>query len=196
MLIYDIEIINLPFFDEKKPKYSYANGWEDYVGMGISCIGFFDYADSKANIGCYDFHEWKEQLASMFASADMIIGFNNHKFDNPMMKAHGIDIDPMKSYDILENIYAAAGLSGKWDFSTHGGYSLDAVAKANGIIGKSGSGKDAPYMWQDGKHEEVIEYCMNDIRVTKAVLDRIFETGGLINLKSKKFMRIALPYVA
>lgn len=204
MLIYDLEIIRSPKFDPKRPNYKYALGWQDYVGMGIACIGWYDYQTGKSGCNKMDWMEGPDiadieenkRLFDMFTSADLVIGYNNHKFDDPMMRAHGIAISEFKSYDILTNIYAAVGLSGSWDYKTHGGFSLGAVCEANGIEGKSGNGADAPFDWQDGKYEEVMNYCLHDVNpMTKGLVDKIFCDGGLINPKTKKFVRMAIPWM-
>ena len=197
MLLYDIEILRSPKFDPKRPQYQYAAGWDDHLGMGITCIGYYNYA--TGDMGCYNWDAGsnvsRQAIKDMFESADMVVGFNNHKFDDVMMNAHGIKIVSHKSYDILVNVYNAAGLSGSWDYKTHGGYSLDAMCKANGLEGKTGNGADAPFEWQDGLHQIVCDYCMNDVMITKALMDKIFQDGGLINPKTGKFIRMAMPYI-
>lgn len=203
MLVYDIEIIRSPKFDPKKPNYEYAKGWDDHHGMSIACIGIYDYKDD--HLTCVDM-SWMENpdgadihenqwVFELFADADLVIGYNNHRFDDPMMRSHGFNINEFKSYDILANIYAAVGLTGAWDYRTHGGYGLDAVCKANGIEGKSGDGAHAPFDWQDGKKKEVMDYCKNDVQITKDLVDQIFANGGLISPKTGKFVRIAMPYI-
>ena len=197
MIIYDIEIIKSPKFDPKRPHYQYANGWDDRLGMGISCIGYYDYRYTE--MACYDYDHGntvsREAVKDMFESADLVIGYNNHKFDDPMMEAHGIVIPKHKSYDLLTNIYAAVGLTGSWDYKTHGGFSLDSVCKANGIAGKSGDGADAPFEWQDGHCDYVMKYCENDVWILKLLIDKVFADGGLINPKTGKFIKIAMPYI-
>lgn len=204
MLIYDLEIIRSPKIDPKRPNYAYAKDWDDHIGMGIACIGVYNYATGDLFcqrvdlMGCSpDFADMSEygKLIRTFQDADLVIGYNNQKFDDPMMKSHGYPIVPYKSYDLLVNIYAAVGLYGAWDYHTHAGYNLDAVCKANGIEGKSGNGADAPFEWQDGKFEHVMEYCKNDVWITKLLIDKVFRDGGLISPKTGKFVRISMPFV-
>lgn len=67
-------------------------------------------------------------------------------------------------------IRRAAYGSTKWDKQPKGhSYSLDAVAKANGMA-KTGSGEKAPKLWQQGKRQEVINYCQFDVRITYELL--------------------------
>lgn len=35
--------------------------------------------------------------------------------------------------------------------------------------GKSGNGELAPILWQDGKHQQVIDYCLNDVKLLRSL---------------------------
>ena len=52
------------------------------------------------------------------------------------------------------------------------GYSLEKIAQANLGYGKTGTGANAPELWQLGKKEEVINYCLKDIQITKDIYFR------------------------
>jgi hypothetical protein len=45
------------------------------------------------------------------------------------------------------------------------GYKLGEMAKCNLGYSKTGSGLDAPILWQDGKTLEAIQYCINDVKL-------------------------------
>ena len=111
-----------------------------------------------------------------------------------MLKAHGIKINDEKCYDIYYQLLYALGLDPLvWDRKTHSGLSLNAILKANNLVIKSGSGADAPYLWQDDKKQEVINYCKNDVMVEKALLDKIFEQGYIINPKNNLSIKMSIP---
>jgi hypothetical protein len=197
MIVYDIEVVKSPVRGND-PKYQYADGWEDYKGMGIATLVIYDYEEDKTHTIMEEaFSDSKAltEVQSIFDRADVIVGFNILKFDNNLLRAHGIKVDDAKCYDILKQIWYANGLTGTFHPKTHGGYGLDTVSKANGGTGKSEtvSGAQAPFLWQDGKRTEVVEYCIQDVMVTKGLLDTIFSQGGLINPKTKTFNRIAIP---
>jgi hypothetical protein len=195
MLVYDVECINPPIYNNKKPKYKYANGWDDYKGMGIAVVSIYDYETGKICSYFGDDRIYVEELSEIFNKVDIISGFNIKKYDNNMLRAHGIEIDDNKCYDILEQLWFACGLDNNFNFKTHGGFSLDKVLAVNfEEEQKMMSGKDAPYLWQDGKFDKVIKYCEDDVRLERLLLDKIFENGGLINPKNKKYMRMALPH--
>ncbi len=59
-----------------------------------------------------------------------------------------------------------------------GTVSLDNLAKYLGLEGKSGvDGSMVAGMWAEGKHDEIAEYCMDDVRLTKAIHERMMEAG-------------------
>jgi len=203
MIVFDCETVRPILKKNEKPKdqYEYAESWTDYKGMGISVVCFYNY-----QTGCiFDLLEdhIKEKsdeflyAQNLIKENELIAGFNIKKFDNNLIREFGINIPDIKTYDILELFWLAIGLDPKnFNPRTHGGYNLEKFLKINfpdGDIQKTMNGVNAPYMWQDGKKDEVVEYCRNDVKVEKALFNKIFETGGLINPKTKKFVKMPLP---
>jgi hypothetical protein len=199
MLIYDAEIIKaIPYRDQKpKPGIAYCKGWEDYEGMGVSVVGAYDYEEHRYRVFCRDNMNEFVELAK---KRSPLVGFNNIRFDNNLLGANGIrlkasatctDWDPF--YDLLQEIWIGAGLPLIWNSLTHAGYGLDAVCTANFGQGKSGNGALAPVLWQQGKIGEVIDYCLEDVRLTKTLLDRVIECGWIINPKTGKRINIQRP---
>ena len=76
-------------------------------------------------------------------------------------------------------MWRAAGLGPKFEYPSHLGFGLDATAKANQIGGKTGTGELAPINWQRGKIGNVIDYCLEDVRLTKRLIDRVLRLGIL-----------------
>lgn len=194
MLIYDIEIANA-IQGRKEPRLAnvkYCNGWEDHKGMGISVVGVYDYAESRYRV----FTESnKNSFLDLVSKHDLLIGFNNVRFDNKVISAcWGLDIPQNRCYDALAAIWAALGLSDVFDYRTHGGYSLGACAAANFGLSKSADGGQAPIDWQSGKIGDVIDYCLNDVYLTKLLVDRIIEDGQIVSPKDKtKVLTIQKP---
>ena len=75
----------------------------------------------------------------------------------------------------------------KYGSVPHAGFGLDAICKANGLGEKSGDGATAAVLWQKGKHQEVIDYCENDIRLTRKLFDLIQETGEIRDPREDNF---------
>ena len=182
MIIYDCEIVKGV---DKHPEdriddIEYCDGWRDFEGMGISVICAYDYAEERHRVFCRDNFDAFQQLIDC---TDIVIGFNSLAFDNPLCRANGINIPDEKSYDLLVEVWKAAGLAPEFEYPSHIGYGLDACAEVNFGIRKSGNGAMAPVCWQRGQIGEVIDYCLNDIRLTKALIDVAIEEGGFLNPK-------------
>ena len=168
IIIYDSEIINCvpDWKTERDPAYKYCNGWGDYKGMGIAVICAFDFSEMRYRVFLEDNFDAFQELAD---SADIICGYNSHSFDDNLMEAHGIRVK--SNYDLLRFVRVASGQPA--DFTrgkTKGGYTLGAVAGANFGGSKTEDGAHAPKMWQDGKHGRVIDYCLEDVRLTRRII--------------------------
>lgn len=185
-VIYDCEIIKcIPTKEARFDDYEYCDGWHDHANMGISVIGYYQsHVDSYHAIVSSDLHNFPVVVAGC-----KIVGFNSRSFDDRLMAANNM---PVKTdYDLLEEVRIAAGFAAHYSSVPKGySYSLDAIARANGMA-KTGSGALAPQLWQQGKHQEVIDYCLMDVKITKTLLDlgmagKLIDpnTGSKLQLKS------------
>ncbi|MBF0121769.1 MAG: hypothetical protein HQK79_23305 [Desulfobacterales bacterium] len=195
MLVYDIEIKKAILGKNEQPikGIEYAADWNDYEGMGIAVICAYDYQTERTRVFCEDNFKEFQDLVNKRAT---IVGFNSIKFDNCLCRANGIEVYDYNSYDILHEIWRALGLGYDFDQSIHEGFGLDATFRANfpNQIGKTGTGGMAPVNWQRGKIGSVIDYCINDVRMTRLLLNKIILKGGLTNPKNcQQFLRIDPP---
>lgn len=56
--------------------------------------------------------------------------------------------------------------------------SLDNLASNLGIKGKGNmTGKKVHYMWQNGLHDEIAEYCADDVRIVREIHERFLSVG-------------------
>ena len=169
MLIYDCEIVHaLPSMKEPNvPDIIYCRGWEDYAGMGIACIGAYDTDTGQTHLFCQDNFP---VFQAMVDAADVLVGFNTIGFDNKLCAAHGISVPDEKSYDLLVELWVAAGLPPTYAYPSHVGFGLNAVCSVNLNETKTGHGASAPVLWQHGKRGEVIDYCLHDVWLTVNLL--------------------------
>jgi len=172
MIIYDCEI-KKAIADENHSAIDgieYCDGWKDFVNMGISCIGAYDYITGRYRVFCEDNFDEFQKLVDRH---NVVVGFNSIAFDNRLLAANGISVETEKSYDILVAIWKGAGLSAEFSDPSHIGFGLDDVCKTNFGLDKTGHGPTAPVLWQQGKIGAVIDYCLNDVYLTKMLLDHI-----------------------
>lgn len=194
MIIYDIEIVKAIKNKNDQPieGIKYCDGWQDHANMGVSVIGCYDYNDDRYRVFCEDNFS---DFAELIESDDTVVGFNSIAFDNAVIHASTItEIPRDKSYDILVEIWHGAGLSENFKYPSHVGFGLDACCLANFGTRKSGHGAMAPVDWQRGKIGSVIDYCLNDVKLTKQLLDLIIERGEIIDPRNhNKTIKVRKP---
>jgi hypothetical protein len=196
MIVYDIEIIKAVPQKDVPPEsgIEYCQGWQDHENMGVSVIGAYDSFADRYRVFTKD--NWHEFVALIYSST-LIAGFNSIPFDNAVLKACDIvDIWEEKSYDLLREIWMGAGLGPEFEFPSHAGYSLDAVAKANGLSKKTGNGATAPIDWQKGNIGTVIDYCLQDVAIAAKLIKKVQDSGELICPKTGEILTIRRPYEA
>jgi hypothetical protein len=193
MLIYDCEIKKAILSKTESPieGIEYCEGWRDFEGMGISCIGAYDYHTDRYRVFCEDnFPEFQ----ALVDSHEVIIGFNSIGFDNPLCAANGIVVPDEKSYDALVEVWLAAGLGPMFRYPSHMGFGLDAICKVNFGLEKSGHGAVAPVQWQRGQIGSVIDYCLNDVKITKRLTDCIEQHGTIKDpTDTKRILTVRRP---
>ena len=171
-LIYDIEIKKaVPM--RKEPKIEgieYCDGWHDHANMGISCVGVYDYADERYRVFMDDN---MAGFAALCERRDVIVSFNGLAFDNRVMAANGIVVPNERSYDLLVELWRAAGLAETFQYPSHMGFGLDATCERNFGVHKSGNGALAPVLYQRKQFGELIDYCLNDVALTKRLFDAV-----------------------
>lgn len=162
VIVYDIELANDP---------KAIGGWGAYDKMEVSCIGTYDYSENQYRIWQ---HTEIADCISFLHTARMIVGFNNISFDDNVLKARGLKLDMITSYDILREIWKGMGLDPiNTNPVTHGGTGLGRTSTLTFGSKKSGEGAHAMKLWEEGKYAELYSYCLNDVRLTKKLMDRI-----------------------
>ena len=168
----------------------YCAGWHDHANMGISCIGAWDSKTDSPRVYLTDNLIEFQRLIN---NADVLVSYNGIPFDNHLLRANGFKIEDAKCYDLLREIWLASGLPPTFNYKTHGGFGLDAVCDANFGSRKSGNGALAPVLWQRGNIGEVIDYCLNDIRMTKQLFDFVISGKPIKCPKTGKPLQLRVP---
>ncbi|MBI2176322.1 hypothetical protein HYU40_03140 [Candidatus Woesearchaeota archaeon] len=120
------------------------------------------------------FHEdHANKLLSELAKADLIVGHNLLRFDylalQPYIQQDVVELLQPKTFDMFHDLKK---LTGCW-------ISLDDLARRNLGMGKTADGIKIPKMWRDGHREEVMEYLLNDLKITQAVFNHGKKVGKL-----------------
>ena len=94
--------------------------------------------------------------------ADLLVGFNSDHFDIPILnRYYAGDLSKIRSIDLLSEVKNVLGHRLK----------LDSIAEATLGRKKTASGLDAVKWWAEGQRDKVIQYCIEDVRITKDVYE-------------------------
>ncbi len=174
-LVFDIETKNS--FDD-------VGGRENLKDLEVSVVAVYSYDEDKY----FSFEEHElPSLGEMLKRAKLIIGFASKRFDIPVLaKYFNFNVASIPHYDILEEVEGKLGRR----------IGLGILAEANVGAGKTGHGMEAIDLYRRGKMEKLKEYCVNDVKITKAIFDLIREKGYLWipDRNTSQMKKLELPY--
>lgn len=158
-LVIDIETKNI-FAD--------VGGQENIHKLDVSFIGLYSYKqDSYLSF----FENELNKLTPILQNAGLLIGFSINRFDIPVLKKYfNFNLEKIESLDILEDIEEKLGHR----------IGLDQLAQTNLKIGKTHHGLKAIEFYKEGKMEELKDYCLNDVKITKDLYELGKKQGHLL----------------
>jgi DEAD/DEAH box helicase domain-containing protein len=154
--------MNVVFFDlETQRTFDDVGGRHNIRELGLSAAVTYSTADGR-------FHHYTEdRVADLIAElrvADKVVGFNVLRFDYVVLEAYSDDpLAGIPTVDMLDHIYRRLGFR----------VSLDNLAVATLGISKSADGLQAVRWYRQGRIQEILEYCQQDVEVTR----RLYEYG-------------------
>lgn len=144
--------------------------------LGISFVGVcvrHNFGDKGEMLGFFE--QDLPKLFPLLESADVIIGFNCDNFDmQTFVPYYKSDILRLSTLDLMVRIKQSAGHR----------ISLDSVAKETLGTGKTGDGLDAIKYFKTKRWEELRDYCLQDVAVTRDLYDFGLRTGK-VKFKNK-----------
>jgi len=124
-----------------------------------------------------------KKLWPILEKTDLLIGFNSDHFDIPLLnKYYGGTLKNIKSLDLLKEVRKSLGRRIK----------LDSLAEATLGRNKTADGLAAGIWWKNGEHQKVIDYCIEDVRITKDLYDYALAHGHLKYHEGKRLKEIPL----
>jgi DEAD/DEAH box helicase domain-containing protein len=132
-----------------------VGGWHRAHLMKISCAVLYDSREDRF----IDFTENQiGQLIERLQTFDLIVGFNINRFDYQVLKGYSdFDFRTLKNLDILEAVEKYLGIR----------LSLAHLASATLGESKTADGLQALRWWQEGRLLEIIDYCRQDVKITR-----------------------------
>lgn len=153
---------------ETKNTFADVGGHDQVKKLDASFVGVYSYnQDQYLSFFEKDFKELSEFLKKV----GLIIGFSINRFDIPVLEKYcNFDIWSIPRLDLLEEIEITFGNR----------VGLDTLAKTNLGIGKTHHGLEAIKFYREGNMEELKNYCLNDVKITKALYELAKKQGHLI----------------
>jgi len=157
-----------------------VGGWHRASRMGISIAVLYDsrediyFAYEEYQIGAF-----LEKLEEF----ELIVGFNNKRFDNKVLSAYGgRGIGGRPTLDLLEEVKNRLNYR----------LSLNSLAQSTLGIEKSGDGLQALRWYKEGAIDKIIAYCKKDVEITRDLFLFGWKNGFLL-FKNKAGQKVRCP---
>lgn len=150
----------LGFFDlETQRLAEEVGGWGNKHLMRLSVGVVYDSQDGR-------YHHYHEadvhSLIEHLKKFDLVVGFNVKSFDYGVLKGYSsFDFNSLPTLDLLEDVFSCLGFR----------LSLDHLGQKTLGTQKMGNGLLAVQWFREGKLEPLIEYCRQDVEITKSLFE-------------------------
>jgi DEAD/DEAH box helicase domain-containing protein len=160
-----------------------VGGWHRAERMGISVAVLYDGREDR--FFSFEEHETDKLLEHLF-SLDLVIGFNNKRFDNRVLSAYTSQkLSRLPSLDILEEITGQLGYR----------LSLDRLAEYTLGVKKTGNGLLALKWFEQGRMDLLVKYCRKDVEITRDLfLFGLHQQHLLFRNKAGKVVRLPVNF--
>lgn len=133
-----------------------VGGWDhvDKLGVSVACA-----YDSKTD----EFLSFREnELKKLIELCEerLVVGYNVRGFDLPVLVPYGLDVKRLDVFDILYDLEA---------LTRQRFLKLEYVAQGTLGAGKSADGLLAVEWWKTGQIQKIIDYCIQDVKVTRDI---------------------------
>lgn len=177
VVVYDIEVRQGPN--------TVKGGWNNPYGMGFASAVVWDYQKGRYFFYLHDPNPLIGHLTNR-----VVVSFNGVKFDAKVLLGNDYKGAPWTDYDILQeyvkvrygfpSVVEAEEALG--DDKVHDGtFNLDSLSQHTLGRGKIGSGAKAPELYQMGDYASLLEYNLEDVRLTRDLFDFIRRYGYVVD---------------
>jgi DEAD/DEAH box helicase domain-containing protein len=152
--------MNVVFFDlETQRSFDEVGGRHNIRKLGLSAAVTYSTADGA-------FHRYTEaDVADLIAdlqAGELVVGFNVLNFDYEVLRAYTDDpLDDIPTVDMLDHIHKRLGFR----------VSLDKLAASTLGTSKSADGLQAVRWYKQGRMQEILDYCQQDVEVTRQLYE-------------------------
>jgi DEAD/DEAH box helicase domain-containing protein len=156
-----------------------VGGWDhiDKLGISVACA-----YDSKTD----QFIAYREEeLGKLIELCEerLVIGYNIRGFDLPVMVPYGLKIARIDAFDIMYDLQTLT----RQQF-----LKLEAVARGTLNAGKSADGLLAVEWWKKGEVQKIIDYCTQDVKVTRDIF-QFGRQNGFVKIQRSEDKIVQVP---
>ena len=156
-----------------------VGGWDhvDKLGISVACA-----YDSKTD----QFLSYEEkQLPKLIdlCSERLVVGYNIRGFDLPVMVPYGLKIAGLDVFDIMYDIQT---------LTRRPALKLESLAQGTLGAGKSADGLMAVEWYKKGEIQKIIEYCMQDVKVTRDLF-QFGRQNGFVRIQNSESSQTQVP---
>ncbi len=152
----ELETLGTLVFDlETQKSAEEVGGWGNIEAMGLAAAVTLELETGKFRVY---YEEDAEKLVEDLQRAELVIGFNQKRFDYQVLKPYGLEAPKqIKSLDLLAEIMRSLGRR----------LSLGAVCSATLDAEKSADGLQSLEWFKAGRLDLVTSYCLKDVELTR-----------------------------
>ena len=157
-----------------------VGGWGNASRMGISCVVVYD---SKKDDYIEYLGEEVSKLEEDLKAFDLVVGFNIDRFDYAVLNGNSnFDFRSLPTLDMLSEVYKRLGYR----------ISLDQLGQNTLGVKKSADGLLALQWWKEGRIRDIIDYCQQDVKMTRD-LYLFGQENQYLLFQNKAKMKVRVP---
>ena len=172
---------NILYFDlETQKTFDQVGGRHNMRQLGLSVGVTYSTADQ-------DYHVYYESdadaLVQDLGQAGLVVGFNVLSFDYEVLRAYSDHpFEQIPTVDMLAHIHRTLGFR----------VSLDSLAGATLRAKKSADGLAAVRWYKTGQMDKIVEYCKQDVKVTKELYE-FGQKNGYVQFYDRRYRLKKVP---
>ena len=156
-----------------------VGGWDHIEKLGVSVACAYDSkSDSYLSFVEKDLGKLIE-----LCEERLVIGYNIRGFDLPVLVPYGLKVAKVDAFDIMYDLEAL----------TRSRYlKLESVAQGTLGVGKSADGLMAVEWYRQGQIQKIIDYCLQDVKVTREVFE-FGKQNGFVKIQRSEANTVTVP---
>lgn len=144
---------------ETQRSFAEVGGRSQFHRLGVSVAVAYRYDRDEFLVVTED---RIDELIDLLLDAALVVGYNIRGFDYEVLRAYtDHDLQRLPTLDLMFDLEQRLGFRPK----------LDSVVSATLGAGKTADGMQALEWWQLGEIGKIIDYCKEDVRVTRDLYD-------------------------